>query len=61
MAPEIIKGKGYSGYKSDIWSAGVILYTLLFGTVPFKGITLKDLFTKITHAQFNFNENCISE
>ncbi|SCU95554.1 LAME_0F12574g1_1 [Lachancea meyersii CBS 8951] len=35
MAPELIERKPYEGYKTDIWSLGIILYTLIHGTMPF--------------------------
>ena len=38
MAPEIIlnsKKEGYKGYPVDIWSAGIALYIMLSGTLPF--------------------------
>ena len=35
MAPELIERRTYDGFKIDIWSLGVILYTLITGYLPF--------------------------
>lgn len=43
IAPEIIRDRGYSGFKADLWSAGVVLYAMLYGTVPFKANNMQDL------------------
>ncbi|KAJ3276592.1 hypothetical protein HDV01_004125 [Terramyces sp. JEL0728] len=34
-APEIINGQKYSGPEADIWSLGIILYTMVCGYLPF--------------------------
>ena len=36
MSPEIVSRKDYDGSLSDVWSAGVLLYILLSGRLPFK-------------------------
>jgi 5'-AMP-activated protein kinase catalytic alpha subunit len=43
IAPEIFRGQGYRGYQSDVWSAGVVLYAMLYGTVPFKATNMTEL------------------
>ena len=43
IAPEVFENKGYEGYASDIWSAGVVLYAMLYGTVPFKANNMTEL------------------
>ena len=54
MSPEIIEGK-YSE-KCDIWSAGVILYTILSGLLPFEGNSTKEIFKKILKKKYTFPE-----
>jgi serine/threonine protein kinase len=47
IAPEMLQPGSYSGRASDIWSAGIILYTLLVGHYPFFDTDPQVLFTKI--------------
>ena len=35
MAPEIIDGIKYDGHKADIFSFGVLIFTLVMGMYPF--------------------------
>jgi serine/threonine protein kinase len=56
MAPEIVQKKDYSGFATDIWSLGIILYVLFSGNYPFKGQNEKELFTKIGRGLFHMPE-----
>ena len=47
MAPEIICRDNYSGPAADIWALGVILYVMLTGKFPFRGISERQLFQDI--------------
>jgi serine/threonine protein kinase len=43
IAPEILVDNGYEGFTIDIWSAGVVLYAMLYGTVPFRANNMTEL------------------
>ena len=38
MAPELAGKKDYSGLEVDIWALGVLLYAILSGNFPYRGI-----------------------
>ena len=46
-SPELIMGKPYDAFKTDIWSCGIILYGMLCGYLPFDGNDTKQLFMEI--------------
>jgi cell cycle serine/threonine-protein kinase CDC5/MSD2 len=58
IAPEILAGgeKGHS-YEVDIWSFGVIMYTILVGHPPFQRQEVKEIYEKIKVANFEFPKN----
>lgn len=61
IAPEILRDKGYEGFAADIWSAGVALYAMLYGTVPFKANDMKDLHKLIIKAKYHLKEDISQE
>ena len=54
MAPEIVSKLEYSGPPADIWALGILLYVILCGKFPFKGINDVDLFKKIKKGNIDF-------
>jgi len=57
MAPEIINKKKYLPYYSDIWSLGVLLYTMIYGRFPFNERDEDKLFDLINEGKFYFPED----
>uniref|UniRef100_A0A7S1SVZ9 Protein kinase domain-containing protein n=1 Tax=Tetraselmis chuii TaxID=63592 RepID=A0A7S1SVZ9_9CHLO len=65
VAPEVISDRNYNGKNADIWSCGVILYSMLVGQYPFerpedkaKGVTehqkLQNVMKRILAVDYKF-------
>lgn len=54
VAPEVVRKRGYSGFKADTWSCGVILYALLAGFLPFQHENLISMYNKVFKEEYQF-------
>ena len=51
-SPEMLSGKPYQGITIDLWSSGIVLYSMLVGTLPFNDQELAELYKQIKLGKF---------
>jgi len=60
VCPEIIqRQKGFHGCKSEVWSLGAVLYTMLFGQFPFSADDRENEYRH--NPELNFPPSCMPE
>ena len=59
IAPEILDGKTGHSYEVDIWSLGVMIYTLIIGKHLFETNNVKETYKKIKMNSYSFPERAI--
>lgn len=60
IAPEVLLSDGYNE-KCDIWSIGVILYTLLAGRPPFEGSDVLEIIRKVRIGDYDLDIHELSK
>lgn len=54
IAPEILEGKNGHSYEVDVWSTGVVFYTLLVGKPPYESTDVKSTYKRILTNTYSF-------
>ncbi|GAA6004053.1 hypothetical protein JCM10207_006534 [Rhodosporidiobolus poonsookiae] len=58
-APEVIRGIPYDGSLADIWSSGIILFTMFARRLPFDDENVPTLLDKIKHREYEMHESIV--
>jgi len=56
VAPEILKGQVYD-FKVDVFSAGIVMYSLLSGLMPFAGVSVDEILKNNKAGLVSFNNS----
>ena len=51
-SPEMLSGEPYQGITTDLWSSGIVLYSMLVGSLPFDEQELQKLYEQIKIGRF---------
>lgn len=54
IAPEVLAGGTGHSYEVDVWSAGVICYSMMVGHAPFESSSVSKTYDKIKNGHFDF-------
>ncbi|CAG9330164.1 unnamed protein product [Blepharisma stoltei] len=57
IAPEVLDGKQGHSYEVDVWSLGVVAYTLLVGKPPFETSDVKTTYRRIRMNAYSFPDH----
>ena len=57
IAPEILQRKHGHSFEVDIWSTGIIVYTLLCGRPPYESKDVDSTYKRILHNQYSFPDH----
>lgn len=56
-----MKNEGYEGFIADIWSAGIVLYIMLYGGFPFKATEIEALENQIIKGTYSLGPEISEE
>eukprot|EP00602_Paraphysomonas_sp_CaronLab_P011330 CAMPEP_0185040610 /NCGR_PEP_ID=MMETSP1103-20130426/38866_1 /TAXON_ID=36769 /ORGANISM="Paraphysomonas bandaiensis, Strain Caron Lab Isolate" /LENGTH=383 /DNA_ID=CAMNT_0027579981 /DNA_START=167 /DNA_END=1315 /DNA_ORIENTATION=- len=58
IAPEILQGNHEHSFEVDIWSTGIIIYTLLVGKPPYESKDVQSTYRRILDNSYSFPSHC---